>query len=695
MGKWLNFYQNGLRRAIGVVMALTGFSIQAQTGPASLNISGGLYKPDGTAIMNSNVNLRFELYDKNSTCVLYSEEHVGVDLSVSSGRFSLPLGHGSNAQNYLEGTTSFTSRLFHNDGVSQVFTGCAAGVTLSSGDERVIRVHYDLGDGYVAMSPDVGVESSAFAMVADTLRGKTPSDFVQLRDDATYDLTQANVENLFSATNYARLNTLLSSSGNFSFGNQRITSVADPSSLQDVATKNYSDTYMAGKQIDLQNVGAGTGDGKVLSWDAAQSKWVARAVSVTDSTKLPLAGGTMSGPIEMAGNDLVGVGRIMASGTVGIGTTNPSNQLEVRTSTAGIAAIYAANSDTTSGSSYGIYASTASNFTGGTAVYGVATGAGYVYGVRGTTSSTSGYGVGVIGSSSAGGGNSAGVVGNHYSGGANLFHGGQFSCAGSNCHGVTGLAARTTGSSFGGYFTAATTGAGTGVYASITGANNTGYAVRAYNDSAAGWGIFAYGDSPNYFAGKVGIGTSAPGAELEVKGSLRLSGSTSGYVGLAPAAAAGSTTYTLPASDATVSGQALTSNGSGTLSWSTMSSASITPYNVAPGASATEFLFFGGSVSGVENDIQAPFPYAATIRNVYIRTTGAQPASGSMVLTLRKNSVDCNIVISVNAGSAAGTFSNTSDSCSVAAGDLLSWRLVNNAGATAANLLSISVQMTP
>jgi len=67
-------------------------------------------------------------------------------------------------------------------------------------------------------------------------------------------------------------------------------------------------------------------------------------------------------------------------------------------------------------------------------------------------------------------------------------------------------------------------------------------------------------------SGNVGIGTTAPGTALDVKGTLRLSGSSSGYVGLAPAAAAGSTTYTLPSSDG-ASGQVLQTNGSGTMSW--------------------------------------------------------------------------------------------------------------------------------
>jgi len=68
----------------------------------------------------------------------------------------------------------------------------------------------------------------------------------------------------------------------------------------------------------------------------------------------------------------------------------------------------------------------------------------------------------------------------------------------------------------------------------------------------------------------VGIGITPPGSKLDVKGTLRLSGSTSGYVGLAPAAAAGSTTYLLPAADGSA-GQFLSTNGSATLSWSSTS----------------------------------------------------------------------------------------------------------------------------
>jgi hypothetical protein len=56
-------------------------------------------------------------------------------------------------------------------------------------------------------------------------------------------------------------------------------------------------------------------------------------------------------------------------------------------------------------------------------------------------------------------------------------------------------------------------------------------------------------------------------AEVLSSSKLTLNGSSSGTVAFQAAATAGSTTYTLPSADASVSGYALVSNGSGTLSW--------------------------------------------------------------------------------------------------------------------------------
>lgn len=102
--------------------------------------------------------------------------------------------------------------------------------------------------------------------------------------------------------------------------------------------------------------------------------------------------------------------------------------------------------------------------------------------------------------------------------------------------------------------------------------------------------------------GNIGINTASPGSALDVKGTLRLSGATSGYVGFAPAAAAGSTTYTLPSADGS-NGQVLTTNGSGTLSWSTASGASgysVSSVSTTTNVSATsgEIVYLVNAASG-------------------------------------------------------------------------------------------------
>ena len=99
--------------------------------------------------------------------------------------------------------------------------------------------------------------------------------------------------------------------------------------------------------------------------------------------------------------------------------------------------------------------------------------------------------------------------------------------------------------------------------------NGNSDATRALHvKNASGNTLFLVRDD-----GNIGIGTAAPAAALDIKGALRLLGSGSGFGGLVPASAAGSTIYTLPSADGT-SGQVLSTNGSGLLGWTSIPSAS-------------------------------------------------------------------------------------------------------------------------
>lgn len=124
--------------------------------------------------------------------------------------------------------------------------------------------------------------------------------------------------------------------------------------------------------------------------------------------------------------------------------------------------------------------------------------------------------------------------------------------------------------------------------------------------------------------GNVGIGTASPGSALDVKGTLRLSGSTSGYVGFAPAAAAGSATYTLPAADG-VSGQMLSTNGSGVLSWA--ASSSQTPWG--SNINAAGYTLYGNSTASGNLTLGSTSNAAKGF--ILLNPTGGDAASGASV----------------------------------------------------------------
>ncbi len=89
-------------------------------------------------------------------------------------------------------------------------------------------------------------------------------------------------------------------------------------------------------------------------------------------------------------------------------------------------------------------------------------------------------------------------------------------------------------------------------------------------------------DMHNTNSGNVGIGTTTPGALLDLGsvgklGVIRLAGSTSGNVTIQPAATAGAYTLTLPIDDGTPN-QMLTTDGAGVTSWTTPAVGGFTHY---------------------------------------------------------------------------------------------------------------------
>ncbi len=111
--------------------------------------------------------------------------------------------------------------------------------------------------------------------------------------------------------------------------------------------------------------------------------------------------------------------------------------------------------------------------------------------------------------------------------------------------------------------------------------------------------------------------------------------------------------------------------------------------------SATQYaqFGFGNSVSNSEAARQCVIPFACTLKNFYVRTQSSQSGTGDLVITIRQNTADTAITLTVTAGSAAGTFSDTTHSFAVAAGDLVSIKNANAATAASATIYTYSLGM--
>lgn len=117
--------------------------------------------------------------------------------------------------------------------------------------------------------------------------------------------------------------------------------------------------------------------------------------------------------------------------------------------------------------------------------------------------------------------------------------------------------------------------------------------------------------------------------------------------------------------------------------------------NTSVGAGATNYLGLTGSGLVVAENLRVTvLPQDCSLSRLYFATATTQPASGTLVVTLRKNNADTSLVITIAAGSAAAFFSNIVNSVSFTSGQYASIKLVNNASTTSASINCLSIMVT-
>ena len=109
-----------------------------------------------------------------------------------------------------------------------------------------------------------------------------------------------------------------------------------------------------------------------------------------------------------------------------------------------------------------------------------------------------------------------------------------------------------------------------------------------------------------------------------------------------------------------------------------------------PASSTWFYDIIGLNIGAVEAVRQAVLPQAGTFRAFYVQTNTAQPATGSLVLTINIGGVPQALQVTIPAGSPAGVYSDTAHSVVFAAGNLIDISANNSATSSSTVIQTVS-----
>lgn len=127
----------------------------------------------------------------------------------------------------------------------------------------------------------------------------------------------------------------------------------------------------------------------------------------------------------------------------------------------------------------------------------------------------------------------------------------------------------------------------------------------------------------------------------------------------------------------------------------------INPGNAVIGASTTVFVSpsHGASPQATEAKAAVVIPYASTAKNLCVFMNTAQSSNNSVVITLRLTHAGSTsstaLVTTIPLSGAAGTYCDSTDTVSIAAGDWITWQIQNNANANSGQFGSIAMELVP
>ena len=183
---------------LAIVFTLNRGLAQALS-PQGLTLQGTILTPAGLPEEAGSVSFTVQIKSPGvENCLLYQESQT-LNMNNSGGAFSLIVGTGTRPGGGFQATSTL-AQVFNNASGAITSLTCASGTsyTPASADSRKVTITFDDGSGPQTLTQTLSVQAVPYALYADTLQGKTPTDLLQV-NTGTAAVSQTNVESVFSS----------------------------------------------------------------------------------------------------------------------------------------------------------------------------------------------------------------------------------------------------------------------------------------------------------------------------------------------------------------------------------------------------------------------------------------------------------------------------------------------------------------
>jgi trimeric autotransporter adhesin len=268
------FFRQTLRSLAVAVSATLFFGSMAFADLDSVQsfpISGQLFRAGTTLpLLDSNAVIMFEVLDPSKKCVLYAEQQ-NVNTETSLGGFNVQVGSSVGDPKRCQGDSGNAMHTVYAN-AAPIQAQNADGVTCPGltyipqpGDGRYVRVIVISGNNRDILGPDIFQGALPSALVCENISGIEKSQLLLSDTASGYQLTQTNLQNMFTGAAYTNLQAIMA--GNYakaSASGVQLPSLTSNPTTPTAGSVWYNQTskqveYYNGSQILAVGSGSSTG----------------------------------------------------------------------------------------------------------------------------------------------------------------------------------------------------------------------------------------------------------------------------------------------------------------------------------------------------------------------------------------------------------------------------------------------------